>query len=496
MQSYFQNENPFNILALFISRLPQLDEEMYRSKDKRDALLDTEDWDNQVFSFLSTLDEFNDIDALLRDGITQESLDRLQKWHEDNPGFSPMLSLICGLDYTLSWDNILRSSYLVVALKDGFDALNDNVEETGILILPRVPSLNDPLDRTEVRSGAPQKTWAYHWEPGINEELTNTYYVRKNELTVNGTSYRVIHKIIRDWVVGNPTLFAVSPISKNAQLLEPICYVSEGKKRFAIRGVENPELIRRRVRAAYIKAAEAGASLLIYPEMLGDESMFTPAEGFSDFFSQLGDEVAEAGYSSPALILPPTFWHDKHNELYVIGGDGGYVCVQEKQNPFLYCSNTVHEKYLEDLQGVAPVVQVIHVPHIGRLTFPICKDYLVPGYRELLVRTLRSTIMLCPSYSQGKFSFSISVPAELEYGCYSLWANTCSAFPETNSPPTYIGLFAAPNTELVQRFEPKCKGLCGSVDDACLFFVEIKRTGMTPEITVREHIHPTIMEQQ
>lgn len=494
MQSHFQHENPFNILALLISKLPQLDEELYRSKDKRDVLVDTEDWDNQVFSLLSALDEFNDIDALLRNGITQESLDRLKEWYEDKPGFSPMLSLICGLDHILTWDNILRSSYLKVALKDCFYALNDNVEETGILILPRVPSFNDPLDRAEVRSGTPQKTWAYHWEPGINEELTNTYYVQKNELAVNGTPYRVIHRIIRDWVVGNPTLLAISPISKNAQLLEPICYVSEGKKLFAIKGVANPDLIRSRVKAAYKRAAEVGANLLIYPEMLGDESMFTPAEGFSDFFSQLGEEVVEAGYSSPALVLAPTFWHDGHNELYVIQGDGRYVCVQEKQNPFLYCSNTDHEKYLEDLQEVAPIVQVIHVPNIGRITFPICKDYLIPGYQELLVRTLRSTIMLCPSYSKGKFSFSISAPAELKYGCYSLWCNTCSAFPAPDSPPTYIGLFAAPNTELVQQFEPKCNGLCGSAGDACLFIAEIKRTGMTPEITIQEHIHPTIME--
>ena len=496
MQSHFQYENPFNVLALFISKLPQVDEELYRSKDKRDVLLETEDWDNRVFSLLSELDDFNDIDSLLRDGITQESLVCLQKWHEDNPGFSPMLSLICGLDHILRWDNILKSAYMKVTLKDCFDALNDNVEETGILILPRVPSLNEPLDRAEVKSGTPQKTWAYNWEPGINEELTNTYYIEKNELTVNGTTYRVTHRIMRDWLVGNPILLAVSPISKNAQLFEPICYESGGKKRFAIKGVENPELIRRRVKAAYKKAAEIGVNLLIYPEMLGDESMFTPAEGFSDFFSQLGDEVTEAGYSSPALVLPPTLWHNKHNKLYVIGGDGGYVCVQEKQNPFLYCGDAVQEKYLEDLRGVAPIIQVIHVPYVGRLTFPICKDYLVPEYRELLVRTLRSTMMLCPSYSKGKFSFSVSAPAELAYGCYSLWINTCAALSGKNSPPPYIGLFATPNTELVHKFEPKCRGLCGLADDACLFIVEIKRTGMAPEIIIREHIHPALMEQQ
>lgn len=490
LPAHFQYENPFNILASLIADLPRLSAELYQSKDSRDTLTDTGDWDDKVYDLLSAFPELDDIDVLLRDGMTPETVNRLHTWCKENEGFSPVLSLVCGLDSVLSWDNILNSSYLKVYLKDSFEALNDNWKQTGILVLPRVPSLNDPFDRFETGPDSPGKTWAYAWEPGINEELTNTYYVEKNTLTVNTKTYTVIHKVVRDWVVENSILFAASPIARGTQVLEPLCYESEGRCCFSIEGLNNPEYINRRVKSACKKAAEEEADLLIFPEMLGEKAMFTPAEGISDFFSQLRKDVHNTGYRSPTLILPPTWWHDKHNQLHVIDGDGGYICVQEKQTPFLYHCSKTDKKYLEDIQDTPPVIQVLHIPKVGRITFPICKDYLVTSYRELLVRALRSTLMLCPSYSKGKFAFTISVPAELGYGCYSLWINTCSALPENASPPAYVGLVAAPNTELVYRFEPQCGGQCGSMDDACLFLVEIKRTGEAPEITVRKHICP------
>lgn len=490
--NHFQHENPFNVLASLIAALPRMSSELYYSKDKRNTLSDTGSWDEKVYSLLSSFPELNDVDTLLRDGIRQETLAQLQEWCTENLGFSPILSLVCRLDSILYWDNILKSSYVVVGLKDGFEALNDNWEQTGVLILPRVPSLNDPLERADISPDPSGKTWAHEWEPGINEELANIYYVKKNRLTVNNKAYTVIHKVVRDWVVGGQILLAVSPIAKGAQLQKPLCYESEGGCHFSIGGLNDPEYIHRRIKAAYMKAAKNGTDLLIYPEMLGDAPMFDPAGNASDFFSQLQEEAENAEYSSPAVILPPTWWHDNRNQLHVIDGSGRYICVQEKQNPYLYNNDKTGKDYLEDLRGTLPTIQVLHVPYVGRITFPICKDYLVVPYRELLVRSLRSTLMLCPSYSGGKFSFNIAIPAELEYGCYSLWVNTCSALPEGKAPPDYVGLIAAPNKELVYDFRPQCDGRCGSMDDPCLFLVEINRTGGAPQITVREHICPAI----
>lgn len=486
--NHFQNENPFNVLALLIAALPRISPELYRSWDKRSALSDAGHWDEKVYDLLTSFPELNDTDGLLRDGIRKETLVRLKEWCTENSGFSPILSLICGLDSVLNWNNILRSSYVAVGLKDGFEALNDNGEETGILILPRVPSLNDPLDRASTGPEPSDKTWAHKWEPGINEELANLYYVEKSQLKVNNKAYAVIHKVVTDWIVGSQIILAVSPVAKGAQLLEPSCYESEGSRRFSIAGLKDPEYIRRRIRAAYMKAAENGAGLLIFPEMLGDAPMFESAGNASEFFSQLQEEAENAEYSSPAVILPPTWWHENHNQLHVVDGNGEYICVQEKQNPFLYHDDKTNLDYLEDLRGTPPVVQVLHVPYVGRITFPICKDYLVAPYRGLLVRTLRSTLMLCPSYSKGKFSFHISAPTELEYGCYTLWVNTCSALPEEKAPPDYVGLISAPNHDFFYELEPHCNGQCGAVDDPCLFLVEIDRTGGAPRVAVREHI--------
>lgn len=488
MSAYFQSENPFNIQARWIANLPGINQELYQSKDNRDVLADTDDWDNKADKLFSSLPEFDDVDALLRNGVSREAEGRLETWREKNSGFAPNLALVCGLDRRLDWNHILQSTYLRVYLKDGFQSLNDNWDETGICVLPRVPSLNDPLDRAGASPA--HKTWAHAWERGVNEELTNTYYVEQNWLDMEHNSYTVIHKVVTDWVTTNPIRVAVSPVSSGVQLQAPHCYETDGRRRFSITGLNDPDYVRRRVRASYKMAAELGANILAYPEMLGDASMFGPTEAGSDFFAQLSEEVGRMGYSAPGLLLPPTYWHEKNNRLYVTGGDGRRLCVQDKQNPFLYHDSATCKDYLEDLEGKTKVICVIHIPYAGRLTFPICKDCLVEPYRTLLVRALRSTMLLCSSYSKGSFSFRISAPASLEYGCYTLWTNTCSARPECGAPPDYVGLIAAPNAEMVYPFQPRCQGRCGGPDDVCLFLAEIRRTGGAPEVTMREHIHP------
>lgn len=491
---HFRGENPFNILATLIAKLPALDKTLYESQDNRDSFVDSCDWDHMVFSLLTSINDFTNVGKLLRDGLSKQALEQLEIWQNDHPGFSPTLSLICGLDSILSWNDIIKSSYLTTVLHDGFESLNDNANETDILILPRVPSLNDPLDRSQMTSNCLKKTWAHTWEPGINEELTNTYYIDKKSLNIREQPYKVVHRIAQNWLHKDKILLAVSPVSKHAKLKEPTYYECKEGRRFSVVGTENPDLIHRRIRAAYFKACEVGASLLVYPEMLGDKDMLAISKNseeesaFVDFFSHLGELAEEAEYSSPELILSPTWWKDQRNELYVIDGTGKLVCTQDKQNPFLYDPDPVPGVYLEDLKKSTPIIQVVHIPYIGRLTFPICKDYLVVPYRELLARILRSTILICPSYSKGKFSFHISAPAELEYGCYTLWINTCAALPESDCPPQYIGLFAAPTSDPTFHFEPKCQGQCGSEDDPCLFLVEIHRTGTVPEIQLPEHI--------
>jgi hypothetical protein len=391
VSAYFQYENPFDFLASLIARLPELDPELYYHPDKRNALPDIDRWSTSAHTLLVTSPEFS-VDGLLRYGMQTDTVNQLNAWCTQDPDFPHIFSMACELDHILFWENILMSPYVTVDLKDGFKALNENAEETGILILPRVPSLNDPLDRADLDPDGNHKTWASDWEAGINEELTNTYYIRRDDFAVMNWRYVAEHRVVRNLVVGKQICLAFSPIAKRAQLLDPHCCKLEEGCRFSVPGLRDPELIHARVRAAYKAASQEKADILIFPEMLGDAAMFDPDKTYSEFFTSLGN--------GPALILPPTWWHDNRNQLYVLTGDGEQLCVQEKQNPFLYRPDGQDQGYLEDLRDTQSVVQVLHVPYVGRITFPICKDYLVPDYRGLLVKVLRSTLMLCPSYSQ------------------------------------------------------------------------------------------------
>lgn len=110
VSAYFQSENPFNIQARWIANLPGINQELYQSKDNRDVLADTDDWDNKADKLFSSLPEFDDVDALLRNGVSREAEGRLETWREKNSGFAPNLALVCGLDRRLDWNHIFRIS--------------------------------------------------------------------------------------------------------------------------------------------------------------------------------------------------------------------------------------------------------------------------------------------------------------------------------------------------------------------------------------------------
>ena len=104
---------------------------------------------------------------------------------------------------------------------------------------------------------------------------------------------------------------------------------------------------------------------------------------------------------------------------------GEMVGEQCKQNSFEFNDKGTH--YEEDLRDIPKEILLIHVPGWGRISFLICVDFLVTDYRDLLVKELRSNLILCPSYSSRTAQFLNSAGSMREFGVKFIWLNSCSA---------------------------------------------------------------------
>lgn len=481
----FLYSNPYNLVAELICHLRQLDCSAYKSQDVRNTIREPDDLDSEVSLLFEQHPCLRDGKGLVSRGVPPETVAAIRSWKNDK-SFIHVLEFLVRLTRVMRLEDILCSPH-VRTLESGFSTLNDNEEETGLQIIPRVRTINDLLDpaaggedpnepaEQQGGPGANGKRWATERLPGINDELSHLYYIEKDQLQIGGEPCTVQHHIVgKDFFAGNKKEFVIgaSPMVRGDFLEIAKETRSEGNGTrgfFGVTGLKEADVVQDKLQAAILEACRRDVDILIFPEMLGSGEVLG-----RDFFDRVEELAADEGLPMPSLILFPTWWHDHRNELHVMDGAGGTSCVQQKQYPFVYTDEDGCS-YAEDLQNGERVIHVVHVPGLGRLTFPICKDYLQEEYRRLMAETLRSTFLLCPSYSPGKTQFDLAAPGQIQYGCYTVWVNTCAANPLSGSSPEYVGLVSGPLAEgkYIHRLEPTCGGICGGGEDACLFVIRI-----------------------
>ena len=475
--------NIFDFIAERIYHVHMLNPEAYESEDFRKTIVQPGDLDDEVSALFDAHPCLKNSRTLIRRGIPCDTATAICGW-KHNGNFSYVYEFLLRLTRKIPVNDIIRYSTKVKE-KCGFEALNNNVGETGIQITLKVKSINDPLEpawEASEQDGAAGdqsgggKHWATERLPGINEDLSNVMYIELNDLEIKGARYKVVHHIVdRDFFAGGKKelVVGVSPLARD-DFLEPSYEVRDeggGPRRFFnVTGLKKADLVQDKIIAAAMEACDQGVDILMYAEMFGSRETVS-----EDFVKRMSDLADEAGLPMPSLILLPTWWHDHCNELYVMDGSGALVSQQQKQHPFVYTDDETGEGYAEDLQVTKHTVHVIHIPGLGRLTFPICRDYLQPEYLRLMAESLRSTFLLCPSYSRGKTQFDLTSSGEIKYGCYTVWINTCAATHDKASCPGYVGLVSGPLAEgdYIKRLEPACGGECGGRQDACLFVIRI-----------------------
>lgn len=508
MEFNFQFENPYNVLAEWICHLRKLNKSLFDRSDLRKTLQLPDGLEKKVDDLFQSLPHIGNKDhrnLALRSGIPSAEKQAVQHWeHYDE--FFYMLRLLSLYTEQMACDKILSSPYFfsITHSEDGtyreFESLNTNAEETGLLIIPKVRTINDPLDpayegdaeappgnppnqsedngRDDVHpeSNMPEKHWATDRIDGIQPELSNVFYVETEELCHRGHRYQIMNSFLsRHIFPENKKVIriVVCPgVREDLLNIKTYCEKNgEGNQRLcSVEGLKSGESVHDKLRTDFLRAGEECADILLCSEMLGDENITS-----SLFFESVQEELLSHEYSMPSLVLLPTWWHDYCNELYVRDSSGKLLCVQQKQTPYSYKDETSGELYAEDLRNTERVVHVVHIPEVGRIAFPICKDFLEEGYIRIMLRQMRATFLLCPSFSPAKTQFDLSASGAIPYGCYTVWCNTCAAYCKRANIPEHIGLAAGPqNPEKgMCLLVPECDGKCGDKGTPCFFSVEI-----------------------
>ena len=417
----------------------------------------------------------------MRFGLPTFFAEWFERW-ELNNDFKAIYTLLRNLSREIDISDLV--SY--VSRYPGLEALNHNVDSTGIIILPRFPAINQPIESVEIithDNGLSPEKEPFSWaDTGNHLQMKSLYYTEPKFLsTRSGRKIKIENYIIER---GSPRtcldklIVAVCPISRGTFLRtklenspDPITgYV------FEITGLNRKNYIRSRIKAAYLAACQSRADILMFPEMLGEEATFQ-----RDFWDSLCDLADDAGYKKkPWLILTPTWWHNYTNELRVYNEGNECLFEQQKQFPFDY-GILKHGKKVqaaEDIRNPNSVIHILHVNGIGRLMIPICKDFLIEEYQDIMLRELQATVLLIPSFSFGSTRFNLEMSRAIPYGCYEIWLNTCSALWSNGKPPRFIGIVSSPfltqdGTPSIHPMLPQCNGYCGSDNDACMFLATI-----------------------
>ncbi len=490
-----QSINPFDFIAELIRQL-SLNERLFGDSNQRNALTGAQECDSEVDELLKPYLEGKDPIEIISRGLPRELLEAVKNW-EHSKDFQYIFTLVLKLDRLMPWDDIIKSSRFRTSKKSGFHALNDNADKTGLLIIPKVPSVNDtytPSETSEINMSRRQKRWLDEWSYGINQDLKNIYYTSSENLKVAGVIHSVRHWIADNILLSNKEILRVgiSPLVRDAEL-DISFYEGDigcgNQKLFSVAGIKNEDRVLKRFKAAYLRACRDGVDIFICPEMLGTERLTGFGSDYSQMIDSFAEEAENEGFSAPSLIICPTFWHNNSNSLCVLNNKSEKICTQEKQFPFIHKENIA----LEDLRGQDRSIQIIHIPGLGRLAFPICIDLLHEDYIKLLVSELHCTFLICPSFSAGETLFELSAAASKPHGCYTVWCNSCTArFMLKNKAPGFTGCVSCPipGGENTCYLKPECGWKCGGDSDACLFEIDIGLYEENEGVISCSHIYP------
>lgn len=213
---------------------------------------------------------------------------------------------------------------------------------------------------------------------------------------------------------------AVSPLGKEKNFRTKI-YEKEDSRYFSLQYAGDAAQETQKIKELILEAAKEQADILIFPEACGNTRM---TDEISDFFRE---PFWLDGDRPPAVTVLPSVWDEDagRNVAHVMDAFGNLVCSQNKQEAYL--SETEPGSYAyEDIRRDG-IVHLVHGTGIGRMVVMICKDFITNDYLDKLLRELKVTLILVPSFSTGYHDFEMMSGKLLSADCCAVWVNAAAA---------------------------------------------------------------------
>lgn len=426
-----------------------------------------------IFREYDTEYDINSIKSDSRKNISSKIFNGIITSCKEENDFFLYRHVLCQLDLLVNINKLIGDlDFSALRGNDetkSFECLNSNADLTGIMIIPKVPAPQQTFcSKNDLGIKDERYRNSSFWYDNLNEHFNNIIYIQKSQLE----NYKISNVVI-DAFKGEERDNITIGITPGCNLdLNDLLKVEKGYDKktnrfyFRINGYKNEQQLNDIFLKVLEKAKEYDIDILVGSEMLGTPFLCDVNDwGFNSLY------VNEQDF--PRIIVPPSMWKNNTNSISIFYKNGEQIGRQYKQNPFGW--RIGERMYMEDLCNSPKEILIIHVPGWGRLGFPICKDYIVQEYRDILVKKLKIDFIICPSFSKRIIQFLNASASDREFGVRTIWINSCAISKQDVSegvgtvsvPVASIDSFEKSN----QIIHPNCDGDCF---DGCLFKIKIQ----------------------
>lgn len=353
------------------------------------------------------------------------------------------------------------------------DSLNDNYEEVGIWINPKLPIFKSVslLDNGEERDRITSNRHAFS---ELNGELCNIcYFVWK--------PYYVIHNIIipyeyeeeskEDKTNGHLRVGFV-PVSDRQDLIVPhyknVAVSQYELKKMYIDHPNHEQEIETRLAKGLELACANDVDIVFAPEMLGTKQMELLNGNYNMFIRGIYESMLINGNKPPVITILPSYWEKETNSAAIVYRDGRVLGRQKKYTPYIDFKSCSVEGIKQDK---IREIYLIHIYGVHRIAISICAEFIDNFDSRLICGELGVTLMIVPSFSHGERDFINSIATLFPYGTSVVWGDCCGAV--THSPRIIGGCSLVGCNEIYKMGDfCKCSFLCANCK-GCLFTIDL-----------------------
>ncbi len=384
------------------------------------------------------------------------------------------------LDQMLTYEDVSVDKLSIYALLPlrafsyvAIDSLNDNYEETGICINPKLPIFKAAMlldDGTErERTTASRDAFV-----GMNGELRNISYYEWNKKCI-------VHNIIvpyeyneshgADKAEGNLKVGFI-PISDRTDIIVPdYKVVRDGKyrlKKMYINVPNHEDIISTRLKQGLELACENQVDIVFAPEMLGTMQTEQCVGNYNEFVRAIYSNAVMGDKKPPVITVMPSYWRKGINSATIVYRDGRILGSQKKYTPYInFQSCSIEGIKKEQVQEL----YLIHIYGVHRMIISICAEFLDGFDNDFVCGQLGATLVIVPSFSHGERDFVSKLGALFPYGTSVVWGDCCGAVAH---PPKIIGGCSLVGLNEVHKMGNNCKcGFSCGCSKGCLFTVEL-----------------------